>query len=62
MKLLSVCSVKRLGYIISTKCNGWQTNNTDLTEAYRFGNARALEIGSAICKCAQDSKCAICNS
>ena len=36
MKLLSVCLVKRIGFIISTKVNGWQSNNHDLVEVYRF--------------------------
>jgi len=45
MKLLSVCLVKRIGFIISTKVNGWQSNNHDLVEVYRFGNERVIEVG-----------------
>ncbi len=45
MKLLSVCLVNRIGYAISIKVSGWQSNNLDLAEAYRFGNERAEEIG-----------------
>ena len=41
----SVDLVKRIGYIISTKVNGWQSNNLDLVEGYRYGNERAYEIG-----------------
>lgn len=47
LKLLSVCLVKRIGYVISTKVNGWQSNNLDLVEAYRYGNERANEIGNS---------------
>jgi hypothetical protein len=46
VKLLSVCLVKRIGYVISTKVNGLSTT-TDLVEAFRFGNERCNEIGDS---------------
>ena len=46
MKLLSVALVKRIGYVIFTKVCGWQSNNLDPVEAFRFGNERANRIGS----------------
>ena len=48
LKQLSVCLVNRTGYVISAKCNGWQSNNLNLVEAYRFGNERANEMGSEL--------------
>ncbi len=47
MKLLSVCLVNRIAYVISTKVNGWLSNNLDLVETYRFGNERANEVGDS---------------
>lgn len=45
LKVMSVCLVNRIGYIISAKTSGWMSNNTNLVEAYREGNSRALAIG-----------------
>ncbi len=46
MKLLSVCLVNRIGYVISTKVSGWQSNNLNLVSAYCLDNERANEIGN----------------
>ena len=43
--MLSVCLVKSLGYVISTKASGWLSNSFDVAHEYRVGNQRALEIG-----------------
>ncbi len=45
LKLISVCLVQRIGYIISTKSNGWQINNIDLVDAYRHENEKTYDIG-----------------
>jgi hypothetical protein len=44
-KVLSVCLVKRLGYVISTKASGWLSHSFDVAQDYRVGNQRAMEIG-----------------